>query len=304
MLAELVLEAMVEHEQEKPRSQQLRLGPSELGGCREYIRNVIAGTPQQTSDEWPAAAVMGTLWGDYVEGVVGDKLGAVTQVPVTTTLPNGLIVSGTADMVFVEKNMLADGKTKDGLAGVRRDGASLENKVQVSIYVLGLVQMGVLSEGATAVLLYCDRSGEEQELFEVVVTWDEIEYYIQVVCDRLDDVLTAQEHIDDGEVEWARALRDKTPPFCYSERVMCPFRDLCWKGSEWVPDEVITDEEVLRVIAEFVQARSDVADAMGRKDHYRAGLIGVSGRTPDGYSVTWPGDGRALYVTKTRGGKK
>jgi hypothetical protein len=303
MLADEVLAAMVAHENAKPRNQQIHLGPSELGGCREYIRNVLAGAPQQDNSEWPAAAVMGTLWGDYVEQVVADHLGAQTQVPVTTLLPNGIRVSGTADMVWPERNLLADGKTKDRLADVRKDGASLENCIQVSIYTLGLVQAGVLTEGATAVLLYCDRSGNEQVLFQIELDWEQIEHYIQVVCDRLDDVMLAQEHIDAGEVEWARALRDKTPPFCYSERVMCPFRDLCWQGSEWVPDETITDENVIATVARFVAARADVAEAVSRKEFYRKELVGVSGMTPDGYSVTWPGDGRALYVTKVRKGK-
>lgn len=294
---------MVAYENDKPRNQQVHLGPSELGGCREYIRNVLAGAPMQDNSEWPGAAVFGTLWGDYVESIVADKMGALTQVPVTTRLPNGITVSGTADMVWPERNLLADGKTKDRLATVRKDGASLENCIQVSIYVTGLVQMGVLTEGASAALLYCDRSGSEQVLFEVDLDWDEIQHYIQVVCDRLDDVLLAQEHIDAGEVEWARALRDKTPPFCYSERVMCPFRDLCWAGSEWVPDETIDDENVIATVARFVAARADVAEAMSRKEFYRGELVGVTGQTPDGYSVTWPGDGRALYVTKIRGKK-
>lgn len=303
MLMEEVLAAMVEYEQERPRSKQLRLGPSELGGCREYIRLVLAGVDGESSDDWPAAAVFGTLWGDYVENVVAEKMGALTQVPVTATLPNGLVVSGTADMVFPERNLLADGKTKDGLAYVRKEGPSLENKVQVSIYVLGLVQAGILTEGAQAVLLYCDRSGEEQVLHEEVLSWEDLMNYIDVVCDRLEDVLVAQDHIDNGEVEWARALRDKTPPFCFSERVMCPFRNVCWEGSEWVPDEQITDEAVIETVHKYVEARVEVTAATDRKSEYRKGLIGVSGMTPSGYAVTWPGDGRALYVTKVRDSK-
>lgn len=300
MLADEVLSAMAEYENERPRNQQLTLGPSELGGCREYIRNVLAGAPQQGNGEWPAAAVFGTLWGDYVEAIVSDKMDAVTQVPVTTKLPNGLYVSGTADMVWPERNLLADGKTKDGTDYVRRYGASLENCIQVSIYTLGLVQAEVLSEGATAVLLYCDRSGKEQSLYQVELSWAQIENYVNLACDRLDDVLDAQKHIDAGEVEFARSLRDKTPPFCYSERVMCPFRDLCWKGSEWVPNEVIEDERVIETVGQFIEAKAELASAISRKDELRRELIGVSGTTPTGYSVNWSKND-ALYVTKTKG---
>jgi hypothetical protein len=298
VLADRMLDALKTHEKSRERSQQLTLGPSELGGCREYIRNVMAGAPIQPSDEWPAAATMGTLIGDHIEAIAEKYLGATTQRPITTMLPNGLLVSGTADMIFEKENMLADGKSKDGFAGIERYGPSMENLIQVSIYVLGCIQNGYLQEGATAVLLYVDRSGDEQRLIEHVLSWEQIQQNIDLVVARLDDVLEAQEHVDQGEVEWARGLRDKTPPFCYSPKVMCPFRDLCWKGSEWVPDEIITDADTIDAVARYVYARDAEKRAADLKKEARDQLIGVSGKTADGWAVTWPGTGRALYVTQ------
>lgn len=299
MLSDELLAALVKNENDRPRSQQITLGPSELGGCREYIRNVLVGSPKQGNKEWPTAAVVGTLLGDHIEDVAEKYMGAVTQVPVRTTLPNGLVVEGHADIVIPERNALVDMKSKVGLSDVRKEGPSLENMVQVSIYTLGLVQAGVLEEGATASLIYVDRSGVEQSLYEVELSWERIEHFITVVVDRLDDVLTAQEHIDEGEVEWARALRDKTPPFCYSPRVMCPFRDLCWEGSEWVPNEVIEDEEVVETVARFVAVRDAYNSAASERAQLRERLRGVSGRTPDGYSVNWATE-NTLYVTKVK----
>lgn len=299
MLSDDLLAALVEHEQKRPRSVQVHLGPSELGGCREYIRNVMVGAPQQADPEWPTAAVTGTLIGEHVEEVAAQYLGALTQIAVTTTLPNGLVVSGHADIVLVERNLLADVKTKVGLSEIRKEGPSLENCVQVSIYTLGLVQMGVLSEGASASLIYVDRGGTEQVLYEVTLDWDRIQYFIGVVVERLGDVLEAQEHIDAGEVEWARALRDKTPPFCYSPRVMCPFRDLCWEGSEWVPNEVIEDQEVIETVEQFVLARDSYNQSAALRQELRERLRGVSGRTPSGYSVNWATE-NTLYVTRVK----
>jgi hypothetical protein len=299
MLSDDLLQALVAHENERPRSQQIRLGPSELGYCREYIRNVMVGAPQQDNSEWPTAAVVGTLLGEHLEETAAQYLGALTQVPVTTTLPNGLVVSGHADMVFPDRNALADAKSKVGLSEVRKEGPSLEHLVQVSIYTLGLVQAGTLTEGATAHLIYADRGGTEQVLYEVELDWDRIQYFIQVCVDRLADVLDAQEHIDQGDVEWARALRDKTPPFCYSPRVMCPFRDLCWEGSEWAPHEVIADAEVLDAVSRFVVVRAEYNAAEEARRQLREKLRGVSGITPDGYSVNWATE-NTLYVTKVR----
>lgn len=299
-LSDDILAAMVKREKSRPRSQQIHLGPSELGSCREYVRNVLAGSPRLEDPNWQAAAVVGTLVGDYMEDAVKEYMGAKTQVPISTQLPNGLIVAGHADMVFPDRNQLADCKSKNGFSSVLAEGPSLENLIQVSIYTFGCVQNGYLEEGAEAVLVYVDRSGDKQTLHEYVLTWEEIVNYVDICVDRLDEVLEAQDHIDKGEVEWARTLRDKTPPFCYSEKVMCPFRDLCWKGSEWVPDEQITDPETIEAVSRYVAARQKESDAKGEKSWNREKLRGISGMTPDGYSVTWPDGERALYVTKVK----
>jgi hypothetical protein len=296
-----ILDALIAHENDKPRNKQIRLGPSELGGCREYIRNIVAGTPMQDSgDVWPTAAVVGTLIGTHVEKVCADRLDALTEVPVTTTLPSGVKVTGHADIVLVEDNAVVDAKSKDRFDGVLREGSSLDNLCQVSTYALGLVQMGVLTEGCTAHLIYVDRSGSQQFLHEKVLEWDDIMAYVAMVDDRLDDVMEVQRHVDAGEVEYARDLRDKTPPFCYSERVLCPFRDSCWKGSEWSPHEVIEDPDVIEAVHRFVQVRDESRATETLRRQYREALIGVSGVTPDGWAVTWSGSERApaLYVTK------
>lgn len=301
-LKDRILEALIAYEDAKPRNQQVRLGPSELGGCREYIRNVMIGSPQQGSSVWPGAAVMGTLIGAYVEEVCAEYMGALTEVPVTTTLPNGLRVSGHGDIVLPDDNAVVDVKSKNELHEVLKDGASLDNKVQISVYALGLVQAGVLQEGCTAHLIYVDRSGMQQFLHEEELSWEKILDYVEVCMRRLDEVMEVQEHVDQGEVEWARGLRDKTPPFCYSERVMCPFRDLCWKGSEWVPDTVIEDPETIALVERYAANREETKAVESIRREIREKLVGVSGVTPGGLSVYWSGtEARpALYVTQVK----
>ena len=301
-LADRLLEALKAFETAKPRNQQVRLGPSELGGCREYVRNVMVGSPMQDADEWPTAAVVGTLLGEHLEKVAEEYMGALTEVPVTATLPNGLKVSGHADIVLIEDNACVDAKSKDKLHTVMREGPSLENLIQISVYTLGLVQAGVLSEGATAHLIYVDRSGEQQVLHEVELDWETILGFVDKCVDRLEEVVQVQDYIDQGDTQYARTLRDKTPPFCYSPKVMCPFRDLCWKGSEWVPDEVIEDPEVIEAVHSYVTVRDEMKGLTEVKSDLRDQLMGVVGMTPDGYAVTWSGIGQrtALYVTKVK----
>lgn len=301
-LRDRFLQALKDFETAKPRNKQVRLGPSELGGCREYVRNVMVGSPMQEADEWPTAAVVGTLLGTHLEVVAEQYLGAVTEVPVTATLPNGLKVSGHADVVIVEENCCVDAKSKDGLAAVRREGASLENLIQISVYTLGLVQAGILKTGATAHLIYVDRAGNDQDVHEVELSWEQILDYIDQCVARLDEVVTVQEYIEAGDTQYVRTLRDKTPPFCYSPKVMCPFRDLCWKGSEWVPETEITDPETIEAVRAYTDARDAGNEANKIKAEYRDKLIGASGITPDGFSVNWAGSEMrpALYVTRVK----
>lgn len=302
-LADRFLQALKDFESAKPRNKQIRLGPSELGGCREYIRNVMVGSPMQDEDEWPTAAVVGTLLGEHLETVAEQYMGALTEVPVTATLPNGLKVSGHADIVLIEDNAVIDAKSKAGLATTRREGASLENLIQISVYTLGLVQAGVLTEGATAHLIYVDRSGSDQSIHEVELDWDKIMYYIEMCMMRLDEVVQVQEFIEQGDTQYVRTLRDKTPPYCYSPKVMCPFRDLCWEGSEWKPEEAdITDEETISNVEAYNQARDEVKTWMEIKDTLRDRLVGVGGMTPGGLSVNWAGSPSrpALYVTQVK----
>jgi hypothetical protein len=301
-LRDRFLQALKDFETAKPRNKQVRLGPSELGGCREYVRNVMVGSPMQEADEWPTAAVVGTLLGTHLEVVAEQYLGAVTEVPVTATLPNGLKVSGHADVVIVEENCCVDAKSKDGLATVRREGASLENLIQISVYTLGLVQAGILKAGATAHLIYVDRAGNDQDVHEVELSWEQILDYVDQCVTRLDEVVTVQEYIEAGDTQYVRTLRDKTPPFCYSPKVMCPFRDLCWKGSEWVPDTEITDPEVIAAVEMYDQVRAEEKEAVKIKAAQRLKLTGVSGVTPSGLAVTWSGSEMrpALYVTQVK----
>jgi hypothetical protein len=301
-LADRILAALIAHENDKPRSKQLRLGPSELGGCREYMRNIMVGTPMQDNgDVWPTAAVVGTLIGAHMESVLAERMDALTEVNVTTTLPNGLKINGHADIVLVEDNAVVDCKSKDQFATINYEGPSLDNLVQVSVYTLGLVQNGVLKEGATAHLIYVDRSGNEQTLVEVELAWETILDFVDKAVARVSDVIEAQDMIDQGILEAAHHLRDKTPTFCFSKKVLCPFRDACWKGSEWLPHEVIEDQDVLKDILLFREARDEQNASTQRRKEYRSRLEGISGITPDGWSVTWSeGKTPMLYVTKVK----
>ncbi len=296
-LAERLLGAVLAAQGRKPRDKQREIGPSGLGGCREFIRATMAGDPMMESTGWKAEAWIGTIGGDALEAIFEEELGALTQQRITCTLPRtGLVVSGNSDLIFIEDNMLGDLKSKDGFETVKREGPSLDNLIQVSIYVLGLVQAGILTEGATARLIYWDRSGATKEFLAIVLEWDAILRFIAICETRLEEVVEAQEALEAGDLSYRHHLRDKKPAYCMSPKVMCPFRQACWEGSDWWPTDELVDDELIAAAWRVYNARQDAKAADELVKSGKAELEGVSGTTKDGLAVGWVGN--RLNVTK------
>lgn len=282
-----VLSWVIEDQNNKPRSLQRGIGPSELGGCRERLRATWQGDPEEPDPNWHVAAHVGTVMGDDLERIFKAK-GALTQVSVTTVLPEtGLEVSGHADVVWPDLNRLGDLKSKDGLAGVRYEGVSLEYGIQLGVYALGLVQQGVLKEGADAVLLYYDRAGNDLEFAAAVISWEALMRFVAIAEMRLQQVVEAQSALDLGDLAPLHDLRDKPPSFCFSPKVMCPFRTACWSGSEYDPSTVIDDEEIMASAARYKAGRDMEKQGATMKREARGELSGITGTLKDGTRVGW-----------------
>lgn len=234
-------------------------------------------------------ALVGTLVGDALEHVFESELAFSRQVEVTIRFEAlGLTVAGSADVVDTKDNWLGDLKSVDGLEEVKRMGPSLKYLIQISVYVFGLVQMGILREGATASLLYYDRSGTDKVFHVFTIDWDEIQAYVAVAEQRLTEVLAVIEAGSPEEMRWG--LRDEEPSFCHY--IKCPFRMDCWGGSEWVPSGTIDSEEGKRAVESYVQAREAAKAAEAWKKEARNNLRGFQGvsLTESGeWAVSWKG---------------
>lgn len=297
-LDNLFLQVVAGWDNSRPRSLQTTLGPSELGGCREYIRASVAGDPRTPETGFKSAAFMGTAVGDMIERILGLELDAILQTEITTNLPRtGITVAGSADAIIpagkhelLPGGAVVDVKSKDGLAEIERYGVSMENLVQVSTYLVGAVQMGILGRDAVAVLLYVDRSGGTRRFRTSTVDYDAALRWVDLAEERLMDV---QEVIDKGSPDEDRwAIRDKQPSWCFG--VECAYRFACWEGSDHLPTEQITDPDQLEAIRRYVDGRDMEKDAASIKAaaNKEMALLGVSGQTPDGTIVSWTRTGR------------
>jgi hypothetical protein len=120
-------------------------------------------------------------------------------------------------------------------------------------------------------------------------------------------VIEAQKALDAGITGPAHELRDKSPSFCYSPKVMCPRRTLCWGGSDWAPSQIeIVDQEFIRATERYVEGHALEKLGKGMKEAARGLLRGdgteatrIQGTTPDGIMVSWVRGGSTINVVET-----
>lgn len=207
-----------------------------------------------------------------------------------------------ADRLFNWNVETADGGYE--LTAKLLDGFSkLQYWVQISIYVVGAIQSGLLDpERAEGRLVFYDRAGEFQEFLAVVVNSEEIEMFYDIGQARVGQVVQAQELFErTNNLHLIHQLRDQTPSFCFSPKVMCPLRERCWGGSEWEPETVLESAEISSSMDRYIEGRRLAKIGEGMKSAAKSELKGIEGSTPDGRKVSWPG-GR-INVVETSSGK-
>jgi hypothetical protein len=299
ILEDALLKAVIADQNERPRSQQMQIGPSEIGGCRELVRAKIFEDRSTflPDTHWHTAAHVGTVMGEDLERIFGERLGAETQRRITAYLDTiGISVSGAVDLMFVRNGVIVDLKGTGAFGSVQYEGGvKLDYYIQISLYVYGAVQLGILQEGASGRIVYYDRVGGEQTFIAVVVPWETVLNYVELAQRRLQEILNAQAGIEAGQPHMAHHLRDQVPSYCFSEKVQCPRRLACWGGSDWAPMQYIDDPEIRRASIEYIAGRKLENRGKAMKEQARGLLKGVEGAIVGGGMVGWK-NGRISVV--------
>lgn len=291
-LAREIMLAAGEFDQQRPRTVQGMaggLGFSDLGGCREYIRaSVLQDERRYPENPLKLPAFVGTWGGEGIERAVAWKFGdgVKTQLTLTLDLGDGIVISGSSDIIWLSENAVVDLKSKAELATVRRDGPSLKEWIQISGYLIACIQGKVLGTDATAHLIYWDRSGQDPVAHAATIDYTLALYYIGLARRRLEDVAVA---VEQGVVQ--SYLRDEPESWCFA--VGCPFYWQCWDG--YTPEAEITDPAVIEVVEKYAALR-DEEKAVGKAKGAARELLKVAsasgdihyieGRTPN-WIVKW-----------------
>lgn len=258
-----------------------RLGPSDIGFCRQKAALMVRGV--EATDSTPKwAAAVGTAVHNYVEAAIKEMfpdwlVGSIDGVRVTATLPSGAEISGHPDIVIPSENTVLDIKTVDGFAWVKREGTSQQHKFQRHLYAMGLIQDGTLDSSKPVYVgnIYFDRSGKEQEPLVLVEEMD------PTLTDEIDswvgDVIYAVKHNED-------ASRDIPAAVC--ERI-CSHFTAC-RGALEINEggELITDTTLVSAVDMYVEARNMEKTAKQMKEAASAELAGVNGSTGT-WQVRW-----------------
>lgn len=265
----MVLDALRQDNLTKPRtiqSDSFLIGMSEIGGCRNFVAHMLKQTPKDEGDEeeevkWKA--YIGSALGDALERDMKRFFGFTTQVEFDTKFPSDRVVKGHCDIL--DRKMIGDFKSVDGLEAIRKDGPSFRQKAQIMGYLLGGIQNGLVDEDAVAALIYVDRSGRNHKPVVWVSGLDMD--IIREVDERLDDVYYAVLNGED-------ASRDEPIAWC---AVACPFFSTC--RMEHQPSGLVDDPGHLASLDLYVAGRELKKQGEQMMDEAKRDLEDVNGST-------------------------
>jgi hypothetical protein len=253
------------------------LGPSDMGFCRNKAVLTMRGEPRDQRNTM--AAQIGTAIHTYLADVFKSAHPdwIVEGGKLTATLPSGVEVIGTPDIIAPDLNAVIDEKSVNEYTWIESNGVSQNHRYQRHLYALAAIQAGLLDESKPIYVgnLYIDRTGKESvprllmEEFDPTLT-DEIDMWIE-------DVIYA---IKTGE----EASKDVVAPVC--EKI-CEFFTVC-RGNLPVSDDTvfIEDAETKAAIRMYVEGRDMAKQGDKMKREASSRLSGINGQ--DGaWQVRW-----------------
>lgn len=270
-----VIKRAKDHDASRPRSQQQRIGWSEVGGCRAYLGFRLDGAwASDETDTW--AAQRGTAIHEYVEPIIAGP-GVRTEVDTEYRgIPGHADIVTATEVWDVKTTSLASSKLWASDPSLLR-----QKRVQAHGYAAGLVDAGELPEDATVGLLVIPVDGSFADWWAYEETFDRT--LADEGADRLEE---ARERMAAGEP----LPKDKPFAWCSS---WCPFVSLCRNPAEADEAETITDPELAAAIAAYGEAAQAVTRLSKDKDRLAGMIRGLRGTAGDWrISLGKPGDPR------------
>lgn len=268
-VASRVVDAYSDQSMNSARSKQSTeriLGPSDLGGCRAYLTHMLMESPREAREKPPWAAFIGTWVGEGLEqAYVAAHPRAMRQVRIAVDLPSGRHTEGSADVVDPEIDGVLDFKSLDGNESMIDGEPPFKNLAQIMVYLLGCIQMGLLTEDAMWHLVYVDRSGGEP--VPVVISGHLDMSVIEEMEERISEAEYAAKFGEEPQ-------RDTPIAICES---FCEFFKVCRADAQ--PQGLIIEPAVVKAADQYLEGAALVKRGNRLRDEAKAVLKGAEGST-------------------------
>ena len=269
---ELLVTALHKKENSRPRSNQVQIGPSELGGCRRKVWYRLNDQPETNDNELKLAAIMGTA----IHGAIESALDGQEDLMIETEVEyNGM--KAHIDLFIPSSGDVVDWKTvkKQNLSYF----PSQQQRWQVQVYGYLLDKSG---------------KGKPQRVNLVAIPRDGDERDIKVHSEDYDEAVALE------ALSWLEAIKESgEAPSPERDESYCKFYCKYYDASgelgcvglkkEHTKTELpeIKDQIAVEDISSYAQLDEQIKSLEKRKEALKERLGGITGITTNGYEIRW-----------------
>ena len=271
-IKELLVKALHEKENNRPRSTQVQIGPSELGGCRRKVWYRLNDQPETNDAELKLAAIMGTAIHSAIESAFAGN----SSILLETTVEYGGMKAH-VDAYLPDTGDVIDWKTTK----VKNIGyfPSQQQRWQVQVYGYLIEKSGV-GKPKTVNLVAIPRDGDERDIKVHSEPYDE-----KIALEALDWLAAVKESAEAPAPE-----RDES--YC---KFYCKYYDASGEmGCVGLKKERTKTELPLIEGADadtnaltYLQLDTQIKELTDRKEALRESLAGLLGVTLSGVEIKW-----------------
>jgi hypothetical protein len=271
-IKEVLMKALYEKENNRGRSKQKQVGPSELGGCRRKVWYKLNEQPETNGGELKLAAIMGTAIHAAIEEAIGKNKNFITEATVEF---NGM--KAHIDLFVPETGDVVDWKTVK--AKNLNYFPSQQQRWQVQVYGYLLDKSGK-GKPKRVSLVAIPRDGDERDIKVHTEPYDE-----SVALEALNWLEAIK-----GAEEAPAPERDES--YC---KFYCKYYDASGevgcvglKKDRTVSDQPVIDNSDVELKAlEYLQIDKEIKQLETRKDGLRDAFSGITGLTMSGIEIKW-----------------
>jgi CRISPR/Cas system-associated exonuclease Cas4 (RecB family) len=267
-----LVQALHDKENSRPRSTQVQIGPSELGGCRRRVWYRLNNQPETNEQELKLAAIMGTA----IHGAIEEALSKRDDLLIETTVEYGGMKAH-VDLFIPETGDVVDWKTTKykNLSYF----PSQQQRWQVQVYGY-LIEKSGKGKVSRVNLVAIPRDGDERDIKVHSEAYDE-----KVALEALSwlEAIKASDVAPEPE-------RDES--YC---KFYCKYYDASGemgcvglkKGRTKTEQPPIDNPEVDLRALEYLQIDKEITRLVAKKEALRDVFAGLTGLTQSGIDIRW-----------------